>query len=61
MPLPQDLGPSVPLVIKVGAYPDQEALRHVLTAAARAGAAAVAGERLTGGAKYLLRHSRYRL
>lgn len=38
----------MPLVIKVGAYPDQEALRHVLTAADRAGAAAVAGEGWVG-------------
>jgi dihydroorotate dehydrogenase len=39
----QALGPAVPLLIKVGAFPDGQQLEEVLAAAAAAGARGVAG------------------
>lgn len=41
--LVQALGPAVPLLLKVGAFPDEAALEAVLGAAAAAGARGVAG------------------
>jgi hypothetical protein len=40
---PQALGPGIPLLIKVGAFPEQQQLEEVLAAAAAAGARGVAG------------------
>ena len=47
----QEVGPDVPLLLKVGAFAEQDQMRSVIMAASSAGAAGISGEgcRLRGG------------